>query len=547
MSTTNIHKPIILTLVGLLSILFSCEKTQEENLVGEEAVLSVNIEGLAYEAENDILASNKASEYQTSSDTHIQYVNEDFRIESQLVPIENNRTENLKTDFKQSASAVLQKLADNIKYKLLVYDAAGNFVDERDYIYKQETLESAIPLNTYTEYIFVVVSSRSTSNIPQITNHNNLSSAQIKNVNADLLYWKSKKMKLNKGKNFLAAKLKPKFSEVTTTLQMHNTMTGQITAIHTPTFNSLVQDVTLNLKDGKITYESLLNNGKSVTFPSLGTGKRSITSNTTILIPDTTTNMSLTFNALEVDNEIKNNITVAGLNFKPGHRYNLILTLRTCTQAVSGNGFDWEFPQTSKTFRENGKNVTYTGIDFKPQNSTTTTFVKNGDIITFNFTEEGADYGFVYNITELDNAFNLEVNGTPITGTSVTTGEVQFQNNATNTTQNIEFEDGSQYQSIGNNNITANKRVKAIWEFKGTVEKPVIRVVIGRNGDVRLYGSKTDQGELFPLRLKNGMQFNTITWNGGDLTNTIIATSRVEGKTVMDAYGSGVKKISCTK
>src|SRR5690606_14369777 len=112
MSTTNIHKPIILTLVGLLSILFSCEKTQEENLVGEEAVLSVNIEGLAYAAENDILASNKASEYQTSSDTHILYVNEDFRIESQLVSIENNRTENLKTDFKQSASAVLQKLAD---------------------------------------------------------------------------------------------------------------------------------------------------------------------------------------------------------------------------------------------------------------------------------------------------------------------------------------------------------------------------------------------------------------------------------------------------
>ncbi|WP_160068801.1 hypothetical protein [Sphingobacterium bovisgrunnientis] len=257
--------------------------------------------------------------------------------------------------------------------------------------------------------------------------------------------------------------------------------------------------------------------------------------------------MSLTFNALEVDNEIKNNITVAGLNFKPGHRYNLILTLRTCTQAVSGNGFDWEFPQTSKTIRENGKNVTYTGINFKPQNSTTTKFVKNGDIITFNFTEAGADYGFVYNITELDNAFNLEVNGTPIIGTSVTTGEIQFQNNATNTTQNIEFEDGSQYQSIGNNNITANKRVKAIWEFKGTVDKPVIRVVIGRNGDVRLYGSKTDQGELFPLRLKNGMQFNTITWNGGDLTNTIIATSRVEGKTVMDAYGSGVKKTSCTK
>src|SRR5690606_41445067 len=107
MSTTNIHKPIILTLVGLLSILFSCEKTQEENLVGGEAVLSVNSEGLAYEAENDILASNKASEHETSSDTHIEYVNEDCRLESQLAPTETNRTEKLRTYSKQSASTVL--------------------------------------------------------------------------------------------------------------------------------------------------------------------------------------------------------------------------------------------------------------------------------------------------------------------------------------------------------------------------------------------------------------------------------------------------------
>src|SRR5690606_22413766 len=118
--------------------------------------------------------------------------------------------------------------------------------------------------------------------------------------------------------------------------------------------------------------------------------------------------------------------TVAGLNLKPGHRYNLTLNLRTCTQAVRGNGCAWEFPQPSKTIRENGKNVTYTGIDFKPQNPTTTKCVNNGDIITFNFTEAGADYGFVYNMTELDNAFKLEVNGTPIIGTSVTTGEIQF-------------------------------------------------------------------------------------------------------------------------
>src|SRR5690606_27035051 len=123
----------------------------------------------------------------------------------------------------------------------------------------------------------------------------------------------------------------------------------------------------------------------------------------------------------------------------------------------------------------------------------------------------------------------------------------QFQNNATNSTQNIEFEDGSQYKSIGSKTIPSNKQVKAIWQIKGSKSKPIIRVVIGRNGDVLMYGSKVDYGELYPLRLKNNLQFNKITWKGGNQTNTIIATTRVEGKTVMKANGAGQKKISCNK
>jgi len=562
MNSIKIHKHLFSILIGILAILSSCEKTLEQNITTGEALLSVNLEGLDFEADGNILASNTASNKQTDSDTHIQHVNEDFRVESQLIPVANNRTENLKKDIKQNTSAVLKELGNNIKYKLLVYNANGTFVTERDYVYKQETLETAIPLNTYTEYIFVVVSSRSTTNIPQVEDKNDLSLATIKNANADLLHWKSSKMKLNKGQNFLAAKLKPKFSEVTTTLQMHNTMTGLITSISNPKFHPIANNISLKLLDGTATYGTVNTNGKAITFPSLGSGVRTITSLPTTLIHANTSAGELKFESLQVDDTIKNDITIAGLTFKPGHRYNLILTLKTCTEAVSGNGFDWEFAQTTSTCKEKytervwqdgywskgrwieGKwiyvekerNVTCTGIDFKPQGSSTTTFVKNGEIISFDFTEKGADYGFVYDITELDNAFNLSVNGTPIVGSSVSTGEVQFQNNATNTTQNIEFEDGSQYQS---------NQVPAIWTLIGTKAKPIVRVVIGRNGDVRLYGSKTSGGELLPLRLKNGLQFNKITWNGGDKTNIIKATSRVEGKTVMNAFGSGVKKTEC--
>lgn len=431
MNILNIHKPIVFILIGLLSIFYSCEKTQEETTGQGQALVNVKIEGFVYEEQNEIIASTKPIAEENISNTHIQYMSEDFRIESELVAVEDSRATNLTSGLKQASSTVLEELNKNIKYKLLVYNKDGILVTHRDYVYGSETLEAGIALNSYTEYIFVVVSARSTSSLPEIENINNLDKAKIKEVNADLLYWKSNKMKLNAGQNFLAAKLKPKFSEITTTLKMDQTMTGLITDISNPIFNTVARNVTLNLSDGTISHGTVNTAGKTISFPSLDDGKRIISSYPTTLIHDTKSTGTLNFGSLSVDEETKTNIIIAGLTLKPGHRYNLILTLKTCTEAVNGlNGFNWEFPETTNTTNEGTSKkpnyVTYTGINFKPTGSNTTTFKKNGEMISFQFTEAGADYGFVYDIMELDNAFNLEVNGTPLVGNSVTAGEIQF-------------------------------------------------------------------------------------------------------------------------
>ena len=549
MTNSNIYKHILYITVSLAGILQSCQKTQSENIGIGDALLNINLTGIEYESQNEIRASNENIDANAFSNKHIQYVNENFHIESQLIPVNDSKTNNLKNNIKQNASAEILEIDKNIKYKILVYNAAGNLLASRDYAYKKDSDETAIPLNTYTDYTFVVVSSRSASDMPNIENINNLNNAKISTVDTDLLYWKSEKMKLKKGNNFLAVKLRPKFSEVTTTIIMDNTMTGSITSISNMTFNTVAQKASLDLKEGNLTFSPQIRTDKPCPIPTIY-NQRTVTIPPVKVIHNGTTNGSLKFESLTVDGETKKNITISGLSFQPGRKYNLILTLKTCTQSVSGlNGFNWDFSETTKTINEGTtwrpNNVTYTGINFKPTGSNTTTFKKNGEIISFEFNEAGADYGFVYDILELDNAFNLEVNGTPLVGTSVTAHEIQFQNNATSTTQNIEFEDGSQYQSIGNNNIAANKRVKSIWEFKGTVAKPTIRVVIGRNGDVNMYGSKTDQGELFPLRLKNNLQFNTLKWKGDNQTNIIKATTRIEGKTTMKSSGSGRKKVTC--
>lgn len=537
MKTKNMYSKIIFYFIGLLFILTSCDKSRDQNITPEEATVAVNLGGLEYEDENELYASTSSSA-EKEIPTHIQYVDKDFHIESQLIPVHENKS--LTNALNQKSAARVQKeLEANIKYKLLVYNQNNKLVTSKDYIYGQETLESSIVLNTYDTYTFVVVSARSTSTLPTITNINNLNDAQITNVNADLLYWKSSPKKLNKGQNFLAAVLKPKFSEITTTLRMDQTMTGAITAISNPVFEPVAQHVSMNLSDGSLSYGSQSADGKAVLFPTLPTnGQRTITASPTTLITDQTNNAKLTFASITVDGETKSNITVNGLSIKPGYRYNLILTFKTCTEAVSSNGFSWSFEESTKWID---------GVNYKGVYVSNNDFRKNGEIITFSFSEKDADYGFIYDIEELDNAFNLEINNTPLVGTSVTTEEIQFQNNATNSTQNIEFEDGSQYQSIGSTTVPSNKQVKAIWRIKGSKSKPIIRVVIGRNGDVLMYGSKEDYGELYPLRLKNNLQFNKITWKGGNQTNTIIATTRVEGNTVMKANGSGQKKISCNK
>lgn len=530
----HIVKLIILFLIpAFLIISYSCEKHENINEEQGKALLNINIDLIDFDSEVNLQASNNGGIEENTK--HIQYTDNDFYLESELIPIENATTKKNLQIQKTASTPVREKLDEDIRYTLLVYDSNGKLEVSKNYTHGVRDTTTSISLLSNVEYTFVVVSSRSKSTVPTIINENNLETATISNINASLLYWKSpNKIKLKVGQNYLSAKLQPKFSEITTTLLMDNEMTGAITAITSPRFTPTAEKISLKLSDGSLSYG--YQNPKSILidFGNLGnTGKRSATSlGTTTIIADENRPLSLKFNSLQVDSETKSNITVDGLIIRPGHRYNLILTLKTCTEAVNGFGrMEWSFDEV--------KNGTKTGIYLKPdeKKNKDKQFKENGEIISFTFEEAGADYGFVYDITELDNAFNLEINGTPIVGTDIMKDEIQFQNNATLTTQNIEFEDGTQYQS----------QAPAIWNLKGTPSKPMVKVVISRFGDVMLYGSKESNGELYPLRLKNNKKFNKVTWHGGTTVNKIKATTRVEGKTVMKSTGSGRRKIPCSK
>lgn len=186
--------------------------------------------------------------------------------------------------------------------------------------------------------------------------------------------------------------------------------------------------------------------------------------------------------------------------FGPGSAYDSAFNACTdiCTEPVEGEDFSW--------------------------------YYEDGEVssVAQEFNQPATNYGFVLDIYELDNSFNLEINGV-----NIATQEIEFQSDGT-VGINVRFLDGDQYEID----------TEDIWEMEGTAENPLIRVIINPDGTIALLGSKVSGGSLFPLELFNGNALNTITWNSGD-TNTITATQNVVSITSMSGSGYGMNRVIC--
>lgn len=175
-----------------------------------------------------------------------------------------------------------------------------------------------------------------------------------------------------------------------------------------------------------------------------------------------------------------------------------------CTEPVNGNTFQWSISDSPDPY------------------------------VTQNITQPPSNYGFVFDIYELDNSFNLNINGTLIAAQ-----ELQFQSSGTSGI-NVRFADGSQYEV----NTTHNGTAADIWQMRGNPANPLIRISISPAGVISLYGSKASYGPLQPLVLTNGNSFNTIAWNH-TAANNITVTQNVVGLTIMDGYGYGLNITPC--
>ena len=510
--------------------LYSCNKSGENTALTGETVVKINLSGVeAYNETDNNAVQKQASANASHSSSNAPDVQE------MTVPLENGGsvdvvltnnsavTKSLVASSNPKLAAVQTQekpLDKNVKYKVVVYDNQGAYVTAKDYSYGEEATAAGIVLDAGKSYTFIAYSINSTTALPAINNQNTLSAANLSNISGDLMYYTGT-LTLKNGVNNLNVVLKHRFSQITTTLTMDPSMTGAITQIGTAVLKPSHSSANLKFSDETLTYNGLNNAGVTTQFPALGNGLRTVISNPALLIHPTTSNGTLMLGSLTLDDETKTNITIPNVKINPGQKYDLKLNFRTCTQDVTSSGLDWSYPATTS----GGK----TGImkDGK--------FYANGTTIDRSFTAPAADYGFVFDMTELDNAFNMEVNGVKLAKQ-----EIQFEVGASSA-QNIQFVDGSKYAG---NNIETNKRIDQVYNMKGTSTSPLIKLVISRTGQVTMFGSKTSGGPLYELKLVNGNSFNTFPWSATQ-SNTVKVTQLVDGRTIIKGVGAGKKKIPC--
>ena len=526
----------LILVFSLFIILNSCKKSGPELGPNGETTVKIKLSVGTPKEENVLVGKNKSSKVGPASKVQLTTVKINENLNMDVVVIKdadntilNSASSNLGSP-KAATTPVKKGLEPGVKYRVVVYDAAGFHKGNFDYVYGNEANTAGIALNNGETYTFIVYSVNSNSFLPSIANESNLATASLTNISTELLYFK-KSLTLTYGEsNLLEAELLHQFSQITTTIEMDDSMTGSIESLSGTKITPAKFSGSLKFSNNSISYPST-NIQANVIFPAIVPGNRSVSSQHTFLVSPATESANFNIGSIRLDGETKTNISVPGIKITPGHRYSLVLKFRTCTENVTSDGLNWRYPEETWEVREFWKWVTYKGIIKDGVK------YKNNEIITNTFTAPQANYGFQFDITELDNAFNMKVNNNFIFGNSASQ-QIQFQTNDNlGTVRNIEFIDGSQYATDG---------LEEVYDLIGTASKPLIRIMISRYGEVNILGSKYNNGPLVPMRLKNGLSFNTVPWSSSG-SNTVIVSQKVDGRTIIIGTGYGRKRIACPK
>ena len=153
---------------------------------------------------------------------------------------------------------------------------------------------------------------------------------------------------------------------------------------------------------------------------------------------------------------------------------------------------------------------------FETSGGTTTTFLA-----------PSADGGFRFDIFKLDNSFNLNVNGSDVVANQIQC----YGGGAAGESLLVFSADNTGFGQGGNDNV---------WVINGDVNEPVVRLIIGPNGEVSFQGKRNSGRGLESMEVLGGdPQPVNVTWNTAG-NNTVVLSQAVVGPTNISGEGNGV-------
>lgn len=179
-----------------------------------------------------------------------------------------------------------------------------------------------------------------------------------------------------------------------------------------------------------------------------------------------------------------------------------------------------------------------------------------GSILAQKFTQPGTNGGFVVDVYQLDNSFNMVINGVPLYK-----DELEFESGDAN--RNVRFKSdkstwgpakAGDLSKVSNPNVwDVNSNAKISLVDRLVNPTPVIRVIIDKWGNVKLFGKRTtnsllEELEVFDKVTKAAVMFEKIHWISDEQkegANKIDVTQLVKGATKMIGFGYGQKQKDC--
>ncbi|OBS11109.1 hypothetical protein ATE49_16630 [Elizabethkingia miricola] len=313
----------------LLITVTACRNSDTDHHLGNEPVaVKMNMKGTEYnDAGNlgSLASSGKSAGIGLSVQRQNIQLTKDLVLTAELVPDTASAQDKAKTLRNGITAVETGDLAMGVLYKVVVFDANGNYVTERDYTRGQEDSAQALMLDGGSSYTFIVYSINTSANLPPVTfsnpNNKTLATASLASPTMglnDLMYFRKDMAVSGNGTNYLDIVLKHKFSQVTPKIDA--TATGY--TISSVLNLSMITNVsaTLQLSDGNITARANPSANLFAGFAGLNT--MIVTSAPNRYNVDTTTG-TLTIGSIKIGTVTRTNLTLNNLTIKPGVKYNL--------------------------------------------------------------------------------------------------------------------------------------------------------------------------------------------------------------------------------